>query len=76
MDLPAAAHRRVLAGVIVFGIFAVFGLRLLYRGLRNDIYDSSGTPTAGRLWFVLGGIACFVPLVAYCLFLLRQGYWV
>ena len=75
MDIPAAAHRRIIAGLIVFAVFAVFGLRLLYRGLRDDIYDGSGMPRAGRSWFVIGGLACLLPLFAYAVYLWKQGYF-
>ena len=62
-------------GFLVFGLCAAFGLRLLYRGLRNDILDSSGTPVAGRSLFIVGGILCLLPLVAFVIFLCKQGYF-
>jgi hypothetical protein len=76
MNYPLAMHYRLAAGFIVFGICAVFGVRLLYRGLRDDIYDRSGMRIAGRSWFIVGGLFCMVPLVAYLVFLWRQGYFV
>jgi hypothetical protein len=68
-------HFRIWCGFLAFAICAVFGLRLLYRGVRDDVYDASGTPIAGRGWFIAGGILCLLPLVAYALFLWRQGYF-
>jgi hypothetical protein len=68
-------HYRIAAGFIAFGLCAVFGLRLLYRGLRDDIYDASGMRLAGRGWFIAGGILCMLPLVAFFLFIWRQGYF-
>jgi hypothetical protein len=68
-------HYRIAGGFIVFGICAAIGLRLLYRGVSNDICDISGTPIAGRIWFILGGIFSMLPLVAYSLFVWRQGYF-
>lgn len=68
-------HYRIAGGFFVFGVCAVIGLRLLYRGMRNDVCDASGTPLAGRAWFILGGLVCLVPLAAYALFLWRQGYF-
>jgi hypothetical protein len=58
-------------GLLVFGICAFCGLRLLYRGICGDIFDSSGTQMAGREWFIVGGVLLIVPFVMY-LFLLWQ----
>jgi hypothetical protein len=68
-------HYRIGGGFLVFGICAAFGLRLLYRGIRGDVYDSSGTPIAARSWFIAGGIFCLLPLVAYSFFVWKQGYF-
>jgi hypothetical protein len=67
--------RRIWGGIAVFGLCAAFGLRLLYRGIRGDVLDSSGAPVAGRGWFVAGGIVLVLPLVGYLLFIWRQGYF-
>ncbi len=66
---------RIDGGFAVFGILAFVGLRLIYRGLRNDISDSSGTSVAGRSWFIAGGTGCCLPLIGYTLFLWKQGYF-
>jgi len=66
---------RIWAGFLAFGICAAFGLRLLYRGIRSDVNDTSGTPIAGRGWFIGGGIFCLLPLVAYFVFVWKQGYF-
>ncbi len=67
--------RRVWAGIIVFSLLAAFGLRTFYRGTRGDILDSSGTPKAGRAWFIIGGFLMLLPLPAYLLFIWKQGYF-
>jgi len=67
-------HYRIWAGFLAFGICAAFRLRLLYRGIRGDVNDTSGTPLAGRGWFIAGGIFCLLPLVAYLVFVWKQGY--
>jgi hypothetical protein len=66
---------RIGAGFLVFGVCAVYGLRLMYRGIRDDVYDASGTPIAGRGWFIAGGIICWLPLIAYAVFIWKQGYF-
>ncbi len=68
-------HFRVWGGFLAFGLCAVFGLRLLYRGITGDVRDASGTPIAGRGWFIGGGIFCLLPLVAYSVFVWKQGYF-
>jgi hypothetical protein len=68
-------HFRIWGGFIAFGLCAALGFRLLYRGLRGDVNDASGTPMAGRAWFIAGGLFCFVPLVAYSVFVWKQGYF-
>lgn len=75
MDLPFVTRLETIGGFIVFSICAGYGLRLLYQGLRGDIYDVSGTRRAGRAWFILGGIACLIPLGVYSWFLWRHGYF-
>ena len=75
MDGNPLLSYRIACGFLAFGICAVFGLRLLYRGLRDDICDSSGVPKAARVWFFIGGIVCLLPLIAYALFMWRQGYF-
>lgn len=75
-ELQNSTAREALdGGFLVFGICAFFGLRFLIRGLRDDIYDNSGSPIAGRSWFIVGGIFLLLPLVAFSLFAWRQGYF-
>jgi hypothetical protein len=62
-------------GFLVFGICSFYGLRFLARGLRDDILDNSGSPIAGRSWFVVGGILLIVPLVAFAIFAWKQGFF-
>jgi hypothetical protein len=64
----------IAAGFLVFGICAFFGLRLLIRGIRDDVLDSSGMPIANRIWFIVGGIVLIIPLAAFSLFVWRQGH--
>jgi hypothetical protein len=68
-------HYRIWGGFLVFSICAAFGLRLLYRGIRGDVYDASGTPIASRGWFIGGGVFCLLPLAAYFVFVWKQGYF-
>jgi hypothetical protein len=68
-------HFRIWGGFLAFGICAVFGLRLLYRGIRGDVNDASGTPIAGRGWFIAGGFFCLLPLFGFFVFVLKQGYF-
>jgi hypothetical protein len=71
----STAHGAMGGGFLVFGICAFFGLRFLIRGLRDDIYDDSGNPIAGRSWFIVGGTFLLLPLVAFSLFAWKQGYF-
>ncbi len=65
---------RIWAGFLAVGLCAAFGLRLLYRGFHGDVCDTSATPQAGRGWFIVGGVVCLLPLLAYFLFVWKQGY--
>jgi hypothetical protein len=65
----------IFGGFLVFGLCAAVGLRLLWRGIRDDVSDASGTPVAGRGWFIIAGVLCLVPLAAFSLFAWRQGYF-
>ncbi len=75
MEPNPLLHFRIWAGFLALGICAAYGLRLIYRGIRGDISDASGTPVAGRSWFIGGGILCLLPLCAFCLFVWKQGYF-
>ena len=68
-------HYRIWAGFIAFGICAVFGLRLCYRGIQGDVCDRTGTPIAGRGWFIGAGLCCVLPLIVYFAFVWHQGYF-
>jgi hypothetical protein len=63
------------AGFIVFGLCSIWGLRLLLRGLRGDILDSTGMETASRSWFIAGGILLQFPLITFTLFAWKQGFF-
>lgn len=75
MSANALLHYRIWGGFLAFGLCAAFGLRLLYRGAVNDIYDPSGISIAARLWFTIGAVFCILSLVAYTFFVWRQGYF-
>ncbi len=62
-------------GFIAFGFCSFWGLRLLLRGIRGDILDSSGHPVASRGWFIGGGIFLQLPLIGFLLFVWRQGFF-
>ncbi len=68
-------HFRIWGGFFVLAICAAYGLRLVFRGIRGDVCDTSGTPIAGRGWFIAAGVVCFFPLVAYFVFVWKQGYF-
>ncbi len=63
----------IYGGFIAFGLCSVWGLRLLFRGVRRDILDSTGMETASRSWFIAGGILLQFPLIAFTLFVWKQG---
>ena len=42
-------------GFGLVGLLCVYGLRLLYKGLRDDIYDSFGEENAPRLAYLMFG---------------------
>ena len=61
------------SGLLVFMVGAIWGIRLIYRGARNDIFDSAGVCVAGRSWFIGGGIVLLTIFIGYILFMWRQG---
>ena len=63
------------AGFIAFGLCSVWGLRLLLRGVRGEILDSTGMETASRSCFIVGGILLQFPLIAFTLFAWKQGFF-
>jgi hypothetical protein len=75
MYTPSTAEEGVWGGFLVFGIASIFGLRLITRALQNDTNDSSGLAIASRGWFITGGVLFQLPLIAFLLFVWRQGFF-
>jgi hypothetical protein len=69
----SSARETMWAGYIPFGLCSFLGLRLLVRGLRGDVLDSSGMAVASRGLFITGGILLQLPLVGYTFFVWKQG---
>jgi hypothetical protein len=68
-------QKRIVGGLAAFGILAAFGLRFLYKGLRNDIHDWIGERYAPRWSYILFGLLCQLPLAGFILLLSHQGYF-
>jgi hypothetical protein len=69
----SSAQDTMWAGFIPFGLCSFWGLRLLMRGFRGDILDSSGMAVAPRGLFIAGGILLQLPLIGFTLFVWKQG---
>ena len=69
----STAQEAMWGGFIPFCLCSLWGLRLLWRGWRGDILDSSGMARASRSWFVIGGLLLQAPLVGYTVFAWKQG---
>jgi hypothetical protein len=67
------AEEAMWGGFIPFGVCSIWGLRLLLRGIRRDILDSSGMETASRKWFIMGGVLLQLPLGCYGYFVWSRG---
>ncbi len=68
-------NEAVAGGFAAFGACSIWGVRLLLRGIRGDTLDRMGHPVASRGWFIGGGIFLQLPLIAFALFVWRQGYF-
>jgi hypothetical protein len=67
--------RKIAGGFVGFGVLALLGLRLLVRGIRDDIYDWLGERSAPRWSYILAGVLLVLPLVAWIAFLSHQGWF-
>ena len=67
--------RRIGGGIFGFGALSIYGLRFLYKGLRDDIYDWIGEKKAPRWSYIAFGLLCQLPLIAYICFLSHQGFF-
>jgi hypothetical protein len=70
-----SASEAMWGGFIVFGLCSLWGLRLVFRGLRGDTTDFLGHEVAPRSLFVGGGIFLQLPLIVFALFAWKQGYF-
>ena len=75
MSTPTTAEEGIWGGFFAFGVASIFGLRLIIRGLQNDTNNSSGHLEVCRGWFITGGILFQLPLIAFLLFVWRQGFF-
>ena len=69
----STAQEAMWGGFIPFAFCSIWGLRLLWRGLREDILDPSGMPLASRSWFIIGGILLQIPLGAFTFYVWKKG---
>jgi hypothetical protein len=70
-----SASEAIGAGLLVFAVGAIWGLRLVYRGMRDDTRDPAGNRVAGRAWFIGGGLALVLAFVGFVWFVWREGYF-
>jgi hypothetical protein len=71
----ATSRANPLNGFLVFGLLACWGLWLLDRGIRDDIYDWIGERNAPRWSYIVFGVLCQAPLIAFLVFLHRLGWF-
>jgi hypothetical protein len=69
------AEHAVVRGFVVFGIVALCGARLLFRGIKKDIVDATSVPNGSRWSWIVGGIVLHIPLIGYTFFAYRQGFF-
>ena len=55
----------IAAGFLAFIVLALFGVQMLIRGVRGDVYDRLGHVVASRFCFIIGGIFRQLPLIAW-----------
>ena len=67
------ARQAMWAGYIPIGLCAFWGIRLLARGIRGDVCDSSNTPIASRSSFITVGIFLLLLFIGYTLFVWKHG---
>jgi hypothetical protein len=76
MDVSSSTPQEAIwGGFLAFGLCSFWGLRLLLRGVRRDVLDSSGHAVASRGWFIGGGIVLQLPLLGFLLFVWKQGFF-
>ncbi len=60
--LPGSGSGGSFTLILIAGLLALYGLRLIYRGLDNDTTDGTGHQLASPWWFIVGGILMLLPL--------------
>jgi hypothetical protein len=68
-------RQKISSGLLVFALAALYGWRMIYRGLKGVNRDWLGEQTAPRWSYVVFGLICQAPLICFVLFLYRQGYF-
>jgi hypothetical protein len=63
------------SGIGVLAMLSFWGVSLVYKGIRGDIYDSFGEENAPRWAYIAFGLLCQAPLIAYLVFLRRSGWF-
>ena len=68
-------HDRIIDGFLGFGVLSLFGIWQLKRVLKGETRNWLGERNAPDWSYLLFGLACQIPLIAWLLFLKRQGYF-
>ncbi|MGC3991048.1 MAG: hypothetical protein QM796_15490 [Chthoniobacteraceae bacterium] len=66
-------QNRISGGLVALGLLALFGLRFLIKGMRDDIYDYIGERYAPRWSYIAFGLGCQLPFIAFLVFLRHQA---
>ena len=73
--IASLIDRKIAGGFVGFGALALIGMRLFVRALRDDIYDWLGEKVAPRWSYIAAGFILLLPLVAWIVFLVHQGWF-
>ena len=75
MLLADLIARKISGGFLSFGVFSLFGFWQIKRVLNGETRNWLGERNAPNWSYLLFGLACQIPLIAWLLFLKKQGYF-
>ena len=62
-------------GLLVFGALAIWGIWIIFRGLRGDIGEWTISHSGTRWIYITFGVLIQIPLLLYLIFLWRMGHF-
>jgi hypothetical protein len=75
LTINSPGQEAIWNGCIAFALCSLWGLQLLVRGWRGEVFDAASQIVASRRWFIAVGLALQLPLPAFTFLVCQHGWF-